>query len=300
MHLSIESMLKEIGYTTVYAPKITREEILSCIPNFEGLIIRSKTTIDKELLDKANSLKFIGRAGAGLDQIDVLEVEKKGIHLVNAPEGNRDALGEHAMGLLLSLTNNIVKANQEVTNFIWDREGNRGSEISNLTIGLFGYGNMAQSFAKRLKSFGCKILAYDKYRSNYSDEYTQQASLEQIQQEADVLSLHTPLTNETKAFINLDFLNHFKKNIWLINTSRGEIVPVKDTLTLLNNGKIKGASLDVLEKEKFNTLSKGEKETYNELFQLTNVIITPHIAGWSFESYQKINHVLTEKIKNLK
>lgn len=299
MHESINPMLQEIGYESTYLPQITRPEILEQIGRYDGIIIRSKTRLNKELLDKAVNLKFIARAGAGIDQIDVEEVARRNIKLLNAPEGNRDALGEHAIGLLLAMTNNIVKSDKEIRNFVWDREGNRGYEIGTLTVGLFGYGNMAQAFAKRLSGFGCTVLAYDKYRTNYSDEFTQEASLVEIQQRADVLSLHTPLTPETRGFINEEFLSQFKKNIWLMNTSRGEVAPIQAILNLLGTGKLRGAALDVLEKEKFHALSDAEKELYYTLFKQYNVILSPHVAGWSFESYLKINQVLIDKIKNL-
>ncbi len=299
MHASICPMLEEIGYAPTYLPEVTRKEILSTISDFEGIIVRSKTQINKELLDKATKLKFIGRAGAGVDQIDVKEVEKKGIVLLNAPEGNRDALGEHTVGLLLSLTNKITCADKEIRSFIWDREGNRGNEIGGLTIGLFGYGNMAKAFAQRLVSFGCKVLAYDKYKTDFSDEFAQESSLEKIQQEADIFSLHTPLTEETNKFINEKFIAKFKKNIWLVNTSRGEIVPIKDVLKLLGTGKLKGCALDVLEKEKFDLLSENEQKNYQILFEKKNVVLTPHVAGWSVESYRRINEVLIGKIKEL-
>jgi len=297
MHESICPLIEGIGYLPVYSPKITREEILQEIGEYEGLIIRSKTIIDEELLNKAVHLKFIGRAGAGLDQIDVTAVESRNISIFNAPEGNRDALGEHTVGLLLALTNKIVIADKEVRTFSWNREKNRGFEIGELTIGLFGYGNMAKAFAKRLKGFGCKIFAYDKYKTGFSDEYVKEATLEELQKIADVFSLHTPLTNETKGLINQRFLEKFNKNIWLVNTSRGEIVPTKDVLTLLESGKLKGAALDVLENEKMNGLTIKEHQIYKALFERNNVVLSPHVAGWSFESYKKINEVLIQKIK---
>jgi D-3-phosphoglycerate dehydrogenase len=298
MHESISSMLEEIAYQPTYLPTITRQEILDIIGDFEGIIIRSKTNIDKEILNKATNLKFIGRAGAGIDLIDIKEVEKRKIILFNAPEGNRDALAEHTIGLLLALTNNIVKADKQVRGFHWERESNRGHEIGNLTVGLFGYGNMAQAFAKRLSSFGCKVLAYDKYKTNYANEFAQESTIEEIQEKANILSLHTPLTSETNGYINLSFFQKFKNNIWFLNTSRGEIAPIRDVLTLLETGKIRGASLDVLQKEKFNLLTTEEKITYELLFKQPNVIFSPHVAGWSFESYLKINEVLVTKIKN--
>ncbi len=300
MHDSIVPMLEGIGYEVDYQPTISKEDVVAKIGAFEGLILRSKLNLDKTLLDKAVKLEFIARAGAGLDKIDIKEVERRGIELLNAPEGNRDALGEHSLGLLLALTNNIVKAHREIRKFTWDREGNRGYEIGGKTVGLLGYGNMAQAFAKRLEPFGCKVLAYDKYKVNYGDEIVDESSLKEIQENADVFSIHTPLTLETRALVDKEFLSSFKKPIWIINTARGEIIPIKDLLELLESGKVLGAALDVLEKEKMHKLTHNEKDMYNELFEKHNVILTPHVAGWSFESYVRINEVLTEKIHLLK
>lgn len=299
MHESIVPLLTELGFDVDYLPKINRDEVLESISVYQGLILRSKLLVDKSILDRAEQLQFIARAGAGLDKIDLDEVSKRGIKLLNAPEGNRDALGEHTLGLLLSLTNNIVKSDREIRRFTWDREGNRGYEIGGKTVGLLGYGNMAQAFAKRLKPFGCEILAYDKYKVNYSDQFVKESSLEEIKERADIFSIHTPLTPETRGLVDHDFLSSFKKPFWLLNTARGEIIPIIDLLNFLNEGKILGASLDVLENEKIRIMSESEKKHYNELFEKHNVILTPHVAGWSFESYRRINDVLVSKIKNI-
>ena len=299
MHPSILEMLRSHHFDPDYQPNITRAEILSSLPKFSGLIVRSKTPIDKELLSAGTSLQFIGRAGAGLDNIDVEEATRLGIEIVNAPEGNRDALGEHAVALLLGLLNHIGNGNKDIRHFIWEREANRGHEVSHLTVGLFGYGNMAQAFARRLKGFGCRILAYDKYKTDFSDTFVKEATLEELFEECQVFSLHTPLTAETKGFISYEFLSRFKNPFWLVNTSRGEVMPVKDILRLLQEGKCRGAALDVLEFEKFDKLSTDQKATYEELFALGNVILSPHVAGWSFESYRKINEVLVSKIIHL-
>ncbi len=299
MHESIVPLLTELGFDVDYLPEINRDEVLESISIYQGLILRSKLLVDKAILDRAEQLEFIARAGAGLDKIDLDEVSKRGIKLLNAPEGNRDALGEHTLGLLLSLTNNIVKSDREIRRFTWDREGNRGYEIGGKTVGLLGYGNMAQAFAKRLKPFGCEILAYDKYKVNYSDQFVKESSLEEIKERADIFSIHTPLTPETRGLVDHDFLSSFKKPFWLLNTARGEIIPIIDLLNFLNEGKILGASLDVLENEKIRKMSESEKKHYNELFEKHNVILTPHVAGWSFESYRRINDVLVSKIKNI-
>ena len=299
MHDSLFPMLKEIGWEVEYRPDITRPEIKQVHAEFTGLIVRSKTKIDWDLLGDNPSIKFIGRAGAGLDNLDLSYLESKKIQVVHAAEGNRDAVGEYCVGALLTLLRNIVIADHEVRSFAWNREKNRGTEIMGKTIGIIGYGNMGSSFAKRLSGFGCKVLAYDKYKTNYSDRFAEEASMERIYNEADILSLHIPLTSETRGMVNSDYLNRFKKNIVLINTSRGEIVLLKELVKLIASGKIRGAALDVLENEKMSELSDGEFENLKKLFQNSNVIFTPHIAGWTFESHVKINVALTDKIESL-
>jgi D-3-phosphoglycerate dehydrogenase len=299
MHASIIPMLQSVGITPDYQPNITRSQILDILPKYQGLIIRSKTFVDREVLARALQLRFIGRAGAGLDTIDVEAVEEKGIQLVHASEGNRDAVGEHAVGMLLCLLNNIHFADRQVRNGIWDREGNRGFEIMDKTVGIVGYGNMGQSFAKRLSGFGCKVIAYDKYKVNYSDAYASEVSMEQIFQEADIVGFHLPLTAETRKMVNAEYLERFKKPVWLINTARGEIIALQDLLNALQNAKVKGAALDVLENEKLNKLTPEQQATLQQLAEGFKVVFTPHVAGWTHESYYKINQVLIEKIKNI-
>lgn len=296
MHESIVSLLAEIGFEATYAPGITREEILAQIGDYEGVLVRSKTTIDKEFVDHAKKLKFIGRAGAGLDKIDVEYVESKGIEILNAPEGNRDALAEHAVGMLLNLLNKINAADQEVRNWIWDREGNRGVELSDKTVGIIGYGYMGQAFVQRLRAFDCRILVYDKFKKGFGTKTVEEASLDKLFQKADILSLHVPLTPETKGWINKDFIQNFRKEIYILNTARGEILPLTDLLELLDSGKVLGAALDVLEKEKFDQLSEDERARFESLFKRKNVLLSPHVAGWTFASYKRINEVLVSKI----
>ncbi len=296
MHESIQELLLQIGVKPTYRPTISRAEILEQIGEYEGLLIRSKTNVDKELVDKASRLEFIGRAGAGLDKIDVEYVESKGIEILNAPEGNRDALAEHAVGLLLSLLNNINSADAEVRNWIWDREGNRGIELSDKTVGIIGYGYMGQAFVQRLRAFDCRVLVYDKYKKGFGTKNVEEVSLEKMFSKADILSLHIPLTEETNGWIDKEFFNRFRKDIYLLNTARGEIVPIKDILNLLDVGKIKGAALDVLEKEKFDQLTKTQKENFEDLFTRKNVVLSPHVGGWTFASYKRINEVLVGKI----
>jgi len=299
MHPSLIPMLEKIGYKTDYQTKITRSEIFENIGKYEGLIIRSKTFVDADLLTNAKQLKFIGRAGAGLDLIDIKYVESKNIAIFAANEGNRVAVAEHVLGMVLCLMNNILIADREVRNGIWQREKNRGYELMGKTVGLIGYGNNGMETAKRFKAFGCEVLAYDKYKSNFSDEFVSEAPMEMIFEEADILSLHIPLTNETNKLVNAEFLSSFKKDIILINAARGEIVSLRAVVENLESGKIKGACLDVLENEKLQKLSDEQQADFEKLRSSERVILTPHIAGWTFESYVKINEVLVEKIASL-
>jgi len=299
MHESIVPLLNQINLEIDYRPDITRPEIISTIEKYEGLIVRSKTPIDAELLRQGENLTFVARAGAGVDNVEVDELEKRNIQLINAPEGNRDALAEHAMGLLLSLFNRINIADQEVRQGIWDREDNRGVELMGKTIGLLGFGYMGEAFAKRLSSFGCRILAYDAEKTGFSNEIVEEVSLDKMQAETQVLSLHIPMNIRNKGIINHEFLTKFKSLEYIINTSRGEVLILKDLLKLLKEGRIKGAALDVLENEKFSTFNKEELAIFEELKNIPQVILTPHIAGWSHESYKKINEVLYQKIKKL-
>jgi D-3-phosphoglycerate dehydrogenase len=298
MHPVIIEKLENIGIEVDYRPDIDRESTLSIIHKYHGLIVRSKFKIDRPLLENASKLLFIARAGAGMDQIDVAEAEKRNVQLFNAPEGNRDALAEHTIGLMLALLNNIVPSNNEVKNKIWKREANRGHELGQKVVAIIGCGYMGRAVVNKLSVFGCKVLVYDKtgmvenLPANASN-----ASMEEIYEEADVLSLHIPLDEKSRNLINKEYLSKFKKHIWVINTARGEILPIKDLLELLKNGKILGVGLDVLENEKFNTYLPEQMEDFEALAELPNVILTPHVGGWSFESYVRISDVLVEKIK---
>ena len=298
MHKSIVPLLEAAGYEPDHQPNIKRDEIIKILPQYDGMIVRSKTVIDTELLGHS-TLKFIARAGAGIDQLDVDEIEKRGIRIVNAPEGNRDALGEHALGLLLNVVNNINKSDHEVRQGIWDREGNRGYEVKGKTVGIIGYGYMGSAFAEKLSGLSCKVMAYDKYKQNFSDQYVEEVTMSTLYQEADILSLHVPLTDETRFMVNKSFLGSFKKKLIFLNTSRGEVVSLKDTLDMIKSGKIRCAGFDVLENEKLDHLTSEQDVIYQELFQLNNVVFTPHIGGWTEESYQRINENLIGKIKSL-
>jgi D-3-phosphoglycerate dehydrogenase len=299
IHLSLLPMLQKLGYQTEYQPKITRKEICESITNYVGLIIRSKTFVDAELLVNAHQLKFIGRAGAGLDLIDIDIVKAKNIALFSANEGNRVAVAEHVLGMVLCLMNNILIADYEIRKGFWQREKNRGVELMGKTVGIIGYGNNGSETAKRFKAFGCKVLAFDKYKTDFSDEFVEESSMENIFENASVLSLHIPLTNETNAWVNNSFFSNFKNDIFFINASRGETVSLSDLAENIEKGRVKGACLDVLENEKIQKLSIEQKLVFDKLVSSNRVIFTPHIAGWTFESYKKINEVLIGKISNL-
>lgn len=299
MHPGIEPMLIERGFEVDLVPSISKEEVFEIIPKYHGLVVRSKMTIGKELIDKAVNLEFIARAGAGIDQIEPETLVQRNITLLNAPEGNRDALGEHAVGMLLCMLNKIHIAHQQIMEGKWDREANRGYEIMGKTIGLIGFGNMGQSFAKKLQGFTSRIIAYDKYKADLKTSLAQMVDLSAIFEESDILSIHVPLTPETKSMVNYEFLSTFSKPIFLINTSRGEVLPLKDLLKAINEGKVRGAALDVLENEKLDELSIEEAETLDALKATGKVLFTPHVGGWTFESYEKINLVLVDKIHSL-
>lgn len=299
MHESIHNLLQETGWHPDYRPSITREEIKKIHADYQGLIVRSKTIIDRDLLGDHPTIKFVGRAGAGIDNLDLKYLEEKKIPVLHAAEGNRDAVGEFTIGLILALLRNIPRADTEVKNAIWEREANRGEEIMDKTVAIIGYGNMGQAFARRLEGFGCKILVYDKYKKGFGNTFCKEADMNEVFDETDILSLHIPLTAETRSLVNHAYLNRFKKDIIVVNTARGEIIPLSDLALALENGKVRGAALDVLENEKINKLSPEQQQSFNKLKSKANVIFTPHIAGWTFESHLKINVALVRKIKAL-
>jgi len=299
MHESIFPLLESVDWQYDYAPEISRKDIRSKVHNYEGLIIRSKTMVDRDLLGEGPSLRFVGRAGAGLDNLDLSYLQEKKIAVLHAAEGNRDAVGEFSVGLLLALMRNIPRADAQVRKSLWDREGNRGEELMGKTVGIIGYGNMGKAFARCLSGFGCNILAYDKYKSSFTDDYCVETDMETIYKESDVVSLHIPLTLETRSMVTSDYFNRFRKSIIFINTARGEIVPLDALANAIRSGKVRAAALDVLENEKLSTLSDGQQQSFNYLVTQTNVILSPHIAGWTFESHEKINVALVEKIKAL-
>jgi D-3-phosphoglycerate dehydrogenase len=296
MHPSIVEMPKSLGLNVDYLPEISREEFLHILPNYEGLIIRSKFVIDEPLIKLATKLKFIGRAGAGLDLIDVEACHKNHVAIFAANEGNRIAVAEHLIGMLLTLFNNIHVANQEVADGVWKREENRGTELFAKTVGVIGYGNNGQTTAERLVAFGCNVLAYDKHRYGFGNQFVTECSMEEIYREADIISLHVPLNAETVGMIDSDYLNRFKKPIYFCNVSRGETVKLQDLTNALEEGQVLGACLDVLENEKLNKLTPEQQVTFTKLTNNPKVILTPHIAGWTHQSYKRINKVLRDKI----
>lgn len=298
VHQLLIDNLEKSGFKITYLPEITWDEVFDIIDDYCAIVINTKTKMNKKMLDKAKNLKVIVRLGSGLDIIDLDYAHKKNIIVERTPEGNRNAVAEHSMGLLLSLLNNIVTSNIEVRNFQWNREKNRGLELEGKTIGLIGFGNTGTSFAKKLKCFDLNILVYDKYKQRFQEEfrYVSETGMNRLFEECDILSLHIPLTKETFHLVNEEFINKFKKNIYLINTSRGKIIDTKDLIKGLESGKIKGAALDVLENEKPWTYDEEEKMNYQKLFSMENVIVTPHIAGWTLESKEKIAKFTFEKI----
>ncbi|MFT5886195.1 MAG: D-3-phosphoglycerate dehydrogenase [Arcticibacterium sp.] len=297
MHSSIVEMPKELGLEVDYFPNIDFQEVLEKVGDYEGLIIRSKFLIDESFLSYAPKLKFIGRAGAGLDLIDLKACEKANVTVFGANEANKVAVAEHLIGMLLSLLHKINTGSREVKIGQWNREVNRGEELAGKTVGIIGYGNNGQASAERLAAFGCKILAYDKFKYGFGNHIITECDLEEIYENADVLSLHIPLTKATDKWVNSDFFKRFKKSIYLCNIARGEIIVLSDLVAALKIGKVKGACLDVLENEKLKALNKEQKSAFDYLVSQDNVILTPHVAGWSTESYVKINNVLKDKIK---
>ncbi|MFH6768372.1 2-hydroxyacid dehydrogenase [Gaetbulibacter aquiaggeris] len=298
-HLLIDQ-LNDLGFINHedYASSI--ETIESKIHEYDGIVLRSRCTIDKQFLDAATNLKFIGRVGAGLENIDSDYAEKKGITLIAAPEGNRNAVGEHALGMLLSLLNKLNKADAEIREGKWLREDNRGVELDGKTVGIIGYGNMGKAFAKKLRGFEVEVLCCD-IKENVGDENAKQVSLFELQQSADVLSLHTPQTPLTLNLINAEMIKQFKKSFWFINTARGKSVVTKDLVEALKSGKILGAGLDVLEYEKAsfeNLFSTDIPEAFKYLIHAKNVILTPHVAGWTVESKEKLAQTIVDKIKD--
>ena len=300
-HPLMIEQLQQSGFSNVEDYTSSKTEVEKEIHQYDGVIIRSRFPIDQTFLSKAKNLKFIGRVGAGLENIDIEFANEHGIKLYNAPEGNRDAVAEHALGMLLALTNRLFIADKQVRNGVWKREENRGEEIMGKTIGIIGYGYMGKAFAKRLQGFGCQVICYD-IKDNVGDKYAQQVNLKTFFKKTQILSMHVPLTEKTLQMVNAEFLSSFDHDIWFINTSRGKVVNTNALVKALQQNKVKGAGLDVLEYEKTSfenlfTDSSSMPEAFRTLIQLENVILSPHIAGWTVESKEKLAQTIVDKIK---
>ncbi|MCF6184348.1 MAG: NAD(P)-binding domain-containing protein [Bacteroidales bacterium] len=297
-HKILQESLENAEFICEYLPKLSFTELKSIIPEYDGLVIRSKFKIDKDFIDTAKKLKFIARAGAGMENIDTGYAESKGIKCINSPEGNRDSVGEHALGMLLTLFHKINIADKEIRRGIWNRQY-IGTEIQGKTIGIIGYGNMGSAFAQKLKGFSVNVIAYDKYKTGFSDDFVKEVSLKTLFSKTDIFSIHIPLTDETHFLINNEFLKKFQKPIYIINTARGKVLKTDDLVKNMKSGKILGACLDVSEYEKtsFTDIFAGKNSaSLQYLINSDKVIMTPHIAGSSENSYKKIAGVLAEKI----
>ena len=297
-HEILENGLAKIGFKNVFDFKSNKKEITKKIEKFDGLVIRSRILIDEDLIDHAKNLKFIARVGSGTENIDIEYAKKRGITILSAGEGNANAVGEHTLSLILSLFNNIIKANNEINNNVWQREENRGIELENKTVGIIGYGKTGKNFAKKLAGFNVKVLCNDVIE-NIGDDYAEQVSIDDIQSKCDIISLHTDLNKLSKHLVNTQFIDNCKKPFYLINTSRGLCVKTSDLILGIKTGKILGACLDVIENES-SSFENFEQDSYLDFLKKSEkVILTPHIAGWTFESKLKLSQIILKKIKDL-
>ena len=302
-HEILPRKLREAGFEVTVDCGLDYARLRECAAGYDALVVRSKITIDKAFLEHVTAqpncrLRCIGRVGAGMETIDVACAEKKGIRCLNSPEGNRDAVGEHAVGLLLALFDHIARADAEVRQGLWQREANRGLEVKGKTVGIIGFGNMGRAFAQRLRGFECEVIAYDKYKpAGFAPEWVEEVSLKELQQRADVVSLHVPLTDETRYMVDADFLHRFAKSIYLINTARGGVVKTDDLVAALEEGKVLGAGLDVIEYEDMSKDGLGSQlPTVLRSPLNARLVFTPHVAGWTVESKKKLASVLADKI----
>jgi D-3-phosphoglycerate dehydrogenase / 2-oxoglutarate reductase len=291
------SRLQAIGYEVDYKPNIAIEELEKIIDSYKGILIRSRIILNRQLLEKGTRLKYILRPGSGLDIIDVLTAQKNNIQIINSPEGNRDAVAEHALALLLGLMHNIPKAFNELSGLKWTRKENVGTELGGKTIGIIGFGNTGSAFAKRLESFNVTILAYDKYKTGFGNSFVKEADQSIIFDQADIISFHIPLTTETSYLVSDEYLKMFAKPVYLINTSRGKILKTSALINALNVERVTGAALDVFENECFDILNEQEIKELQDLISTNRVILTPHIAGLTIQSEIKIYSVLLDKLE---
>ncbi len=324
VHPLLMEGLERLGFTCFYQPDITNEEAHAVIGDYDGLIINSKIFVDRAMLDAGTRLRFVGRVGSGMEIVDKVYAAEKGVAVLSSPEGNRNAVAEHALGMLLALANNMMRSNVEVKSFTWHREKNRGFELMGKTIGIVGFGHTGSAFASKLLGLGLRILTYDKYLpkgysqmwsntdgvffnmknadltdENWNFSTIEEVSFLEIMRECDIISFHLPLTDEVKYMANADFFNNCKKSIILINTSRGKVVKTVDLIAALKNGKVHGACLDVFENEKTSTFTEGEREMYSDLYGFDNVIVSPHVAGWTRESKERLAGVLLKRIEKV-
>lgn len=295
-HELLIGTLKQKGFEVINAPAISYNELFNEMNGVEGLVITTRIKVDSNLIDKGKDLKWIGRLGSGMELIDVKYAESKGIKCISSPEGNRNAVAEHTLALLLTLMNKIHSVQKELKEGKWLRDENRGTELYGKTIGVIGYGNTGSAFAQLLQSFNVIVLAYDKYKFGFSKEYIKEASFEQVCRYADAISFHIPLTEETHYLANHDFFQSLKQKPWILNTSRGEIVNTQDLKEAIVNGVITGAGLDVLENEKISSHTAEENLLFHWLLDQPNVVITPHIAGYSHEAFLKMSEILLQKL----
>ncbi|MDQ3018189.1 MAG: hypothetical protein M3R25_15870 [Bacteroidota bacterium] len=288
--------LKDLGFTWTYAPEMSREEMNALLPGYQGVVINTRCGIDRKTLESTDTLKWIGRLGSGLDIIDLLAAAEKHVHVISAPEGNAQAVAEHALGMLLCLSNKLIQADQSVRQGQWIREENRGWEIEGKTLGIIGYGNNGSAFGRLWSGWDVRVVAYDKYLDRYGNEKIIAVDLPTLLKQADIISLHIPLTTETKGMINNEFIARCKRNCVLINTSRGKVADMEAILQNLKSGHLKGACLDVLPFEPPSSGPEAYIQVINELFEMDNVVLSPHIAGWTVESKKKISETIITKL----
>lgn len=291
--------LREMPVRVKYIPQTHREEVMELIPEYEVLILNSKVNVDRALADKAQRLKLVIRAGVGMDHIDEEYLKSKGIQAVNTMGGNADSVGEHAIGMLLTLQHNIRRADHQLRQFQWIRPENRGREVGGKTIGIIGYGNTGKAFARKISGFGANIIAYDKYVHGFGNQSVREVDLEEIFALSDILTLHIPLTEETHNWIDETFLSRFAKPIVLLNLSRGPVLHLPSLLKALDEKRVLAAGIDVFENEKLDTLTAKQRADYEDLFSRDNVVVTPHIGGWSFESRENINQMILNHVQRL-